>query len=374
LKSIAVTPATATIVVGQTQQFTATGTFSDGSTQNITTSAAWTSSDATTATVGAATGIAAGVKAGAPVTITASKSGVSGTASLTVSASGPAVTPSVTLLNFGTVLIGNSATLMVTLTNNSATTIPVAISVTGTNGSDFVPSPISCSLTPTGTPGATCSISVKFTPSPGPAAAPQDGSEAASLQISYDDTGSPQSVALSGTGTSAQFILTTAPGSSPSATTNPGGTVAYGLSLTGIGGFTGTVQLGCTSASQLITCSVVPASVTLTKSTTEVAIVIDTFCQGSSAPPARDPRGITGGPGALLMLAALACVTAWSQKKRRSLALSFALLALMSVGLSACNNLPKGPNGATQPGQYSLTVSATANGQTQQLPLTLIVN
>jgi YVTN family beta-propeller protein len=44
------------------------------------------------------------------------------------------------------------------------------------------------------------------------------------------------------------------------------------------------------------------------------------------------------------------------------------------VGLAACNNLSKGPNGATQAGQYSLTVSATAGGQTQQVPLTLIVN
>ena len=44
LVSIAVTPANATNLVGATQQFTATGTYSDGSTQNITSQATWTSS------------------------------------------------------------------------------------------------------------------------------------------------------------------------------------------------------------------------------------------------------------------------------------------------------------------------------------------
>ena len=44
LVSIAVTPANATNLVGATQQFTATGTYSDSSTQNITSQATWTSS------------------------------------------------------------------------------------------------------------------------------------------------------------------------------------------------------------------------------------------------------------------------------------------------------------------------------------------
>jgi hypothetical protein len=216
---------------------------------------------------------------------------------------------------------------------------------------------------------------VKFTPS----ATPQNG-EAASLQISYEGTGSPQTVSLSGTGSSAQFTLTTAPGGSTTATTNPGGTVAYGLSLTGIDGFTGTVQLGCSSASAQITCSVVPATVTLTKTTTEVAIVINTYCKGNAAPQNGIAGGNTAGPvaqlrlAALLLLAMLSCFAAWSQKKYRTRALSFALLTLMALGFAACNNLPAGPNGATQPGQYSLTVTATAGGQSQQIPLTLIVN
>ena len=85
LKSIAVTPSTANIGVNGTQPFTATGTFSDNSTKDVTTQSTWTSSNTEVATVGAATGIAKGVGVGGPVTITATDAGISGTAQLTVS-------------------------------------------------------------------------------------------------------------------------------------------------------------------------------------------------------------------------------------------------------------------------------------------------
>jgi sugar lactone lactonase YvrE len=85
LVSIAVTPNPATVAVGGTQQFTATGTFSDNSTQNLTSTATWGSGNTTIATINAA-GLASGVKAGGPVTITATSGTISGTAQLTVTA------------------------------------------------------------------------------------------------------------------------------------------------------------------------------------------------------------------------------------------------------------------------------------------------
>ena len=51
LASIAVTPANPTELVGATQPFTAAGTYSDGSTQNITSQVAWTSSNPAVATI-----------------------------------------------------------------------------------------------------------------------------------------------------------------------------------------------------------------------------------------------------------------------------------------------------------------------------------
>ncbi len=64
LQSIAVTPASPSITPSQTQQFTATGTYSDGSTKSITTSVTWASSNTTVATIGASTGLATGATAG----------------------------------------------------------------------------------------------------------------------------------------------------------------------------------------------------------------------------------------------------------------------------------------------------------------------
>ncbi len=51
LTSIAITPATPSIALGLNQQFTATGTYTDNSTQDVTTAVTWTSSDPTAASV-----------------------------------------------------------------------------------------------------------------------------------------------------------------------------------------------------------------------------------------------------------------------------------------------------------------------------------
>jgi hypothetical protein len=83
LVSIAVTPANVALQTTATQQFTATGSFSDSSTADITKSVNWTSSDTSKATIqnsGLATGVAAG-----SVTITAASAAKTGTATLTIS-------------------------------------------------------------------------------------------------------------------------------------------------------------------------------------------------------------------------------------------------------------------------------------------------
>ena len=84
LSSIAVTPANPSIVAGVTQQFTATGTYSDGSTQNLTGSVTWTSSNTSIATINAA-GLASAASAG-NTTIHAALASVSGSTGLTVTA------------------------------------------------------------------------------------------------------------------------------------------------------------------------------------------------------------------------------------------------------------------------------------------------
>ncbi|MGE0616103.1 MAG: beta strand repeat-containing protein, partial [Bacteriovoracia bacterium] len=88
LVSVAVTPGSATKAAGYTQQFTATGTYTDASTQNLTSSATWSSSSSGVGSVSNAAGtkgLATAVSSGT-VTITALSGGVSGTATFTVTA------------------------------------------------------------------------------------------------------------------------------------------------------------------------------------------------------------------------------------------------------------------------------------------------
>jgi uncharacterized protein YjdB len=86
LVSLTITPAAPTAAVGTTQQFTATGTFSDSSTQDITLNAHWSSSSASVATIANAPSVAGLAKciAAGSSTIGANSGGITGSALLTV--------------------------------------------------------------------------------------------------------------------------------------------------------------------------------------------------------------------------------------------------------------------------------------------------
>jgi hypothetical protein len=101
LSSITVTPATATVPAGDTKQFTATGNYSDGSHQNLTSTATWGSSATAVATVHA--GLAQTLTAGS-TTISATSGSITGTAALTVATpvlTSIQVTPANVLLQTG---------------------------------------------------------------------------------------------------------------------------------------------------------------------------------------------------------------------------------------------------------------------------------
>jgi len=82
LTSISVTPVNPTVQVGATQQFTATGTYSDSGTQNITGSVAWASSNTSVVTITSA-GLATGMNPGSTI-ISATLSGITGNTGVTV--------------------------------------------------------------------------------------------------------------------------------------------------------------------------------------------------------------------------------------------------------------------------------------------------
>jgi N-acetylneuraminic acid mutarotase len=115
LLSIAVTPKTPSVPEGLTQQFTATGTFTDTSTANLTNTVAWTSGTPATAPIDATSGLAHALEVGETV-ITATSGSVSGSTTLNVmvvtNAWGPAASMpnnvaanTATLLSNGRVLV-----------------------------------------------------------------------------------------------------------------------------------------------------------------------------------------------------------------------------------------------------------------------------
>jgi len=101
LVSIAVNPSQASVPLGESVSLTATGTYSDGSTQNLTQSATWSSSSAIAAVSSAGAVVGKGM---GKATITAAQGSVSGTSSLAVAAAvlqSIAVSPSQSSLPLG---------------------------------------------------------------------------------------------------------------------------------------------------------------------------------------------------------------------------------------------------------------------------------
>ncbi|MCC2659173.1 MAG: hypothetical protein K0Q76_4281, partial [Panacagrimonas sp.] len=84
LVSIEVTPADASLPAGVSQQYTATGLYSDSTSDDITADVSWSSADSDIASVDAA-GIVTGETAGGPVDIRASLDGITGKTAVTVS-------------------------------------------------------------------------------------------------------------------------------------------------------------------------------------------------------------------------------------------------------------------------------------------------
>ncbi len=141
LQSIQITPAATSIAAGLTQQFTATGKYSDNSSKDLTSSSTWSSSNTSAATV-SSTGMVTS-KAQGLTTITATYSGISGNTTLTVTApvlASIAVTPAsasiplgtgVQLTATGTYTDSSTQNLTNSATWNSSNTSAASVSSTG---------------------------------------------------------------------------------------------------------------------------------------------------------------------------------------------------------------------------------------------------
>jgi trimeric autotransporter adhesin len=136
LQSIQVAPSGPSISLGENQQFTATGFYSDGSSKNITTSAVWTSSDAGVGTI-SGTGFATSRATGS-TTISATLSGVAGYGTLTVT---KAILVSITVTPANPdLLLGTVRQFTATGTFSDQSTQDITSSVTWASSNDGVAS------------------------------------------------------------------------------------------------------------------------------------------------------------------------------------------------------------------------------------------
>lgn len=153
-----------------------------------------------------------------PASPTALQTALSGTSDAFVAKLGlqPTVTVSPLTLAFGSVVVNTTSTAMtVTITNNTGSTVPYTLALTGANPSYFAAAPGGTSPCPAGTLAASatpCTISVTFSPT-------AVAAESANLDITYTLFGiaNKQTVSLTGTG-----IATPVIGLSPTTLTFPG--------------------------------------------------------------------------------------------------------------------------------------------------------
>ncbi len=184
LTAIAVSPDNPTIFVGETQSFTAIGTYTDSTTQNLSATVTWSSSDQAVASINSS-GVASAVAAGT-ATISAASESITGSALLTVMVpppptmtsftptSGPVGTvvtisgtnfgPTAAVLFNGVQAEITSSTMMIAASvPEGATTGPITVTTAGgsvTSTTDFtVTSPHIVSVSPTsGPPGTAVTI------------------------------------------------------------------------------------------------------------------------------------------------------------------------------------------------------------------------
>ncbi len=137
LSSIGISPVSASIATGQTKQLKVTGTYTDGTTQDLTGTVTWTSSNQRVATVNAA-GLVSAVSIGS-ATITAASDSHSATASIAVTAPGSPALSSILITPASTTLAaGQTKQLKVTGAYSDGSTQDLSNAVTWSSSSQSI--------------------------------------------------------------------------------------------------------------------------------------------------------------------------------------------------------------------------------------------
>jgi hypothetical protein len=281
--------------------------------------------------------------------------------------SAPAISAVPGSISFGNYNVGQiSPVQTVTVTNSGG----VALSnLSATIAGDFsIPSGAN-SCGPNLAVGAQCQVGVVFVPA-------QAGGRGGSLTLAATELGSPTVVGLAGNGEDFSMTVT----GSPSATITSGQTATFTLSIVPLNGSTGMVTFGCSGTPQNSTCTMNPASVTLTgQNSATVTVTIATGQTASSAVrrPSPDPEtlGI-----ALALVVPMGFLAARRRRWRGMLALAALALFLpgcnlkVSPGGNGSSGSPSGPTANPTPsGAYTLTVTGSEPGLNHSVALSLTV-
>jgi Bacterial Ig-like domain (group 2)/Abnormal spindle-like microcephaly-assoc'd, ASPM-SPD-2-Hydin len=371
LKSIALAPASPTVLIGKTQQLTATGTYSNGTVADLTSSATWASNKTTVASVskGLATAVAAG-----SATISAAVSGVTGTTVVTVPAAtlvSIAVSPANAAIAkaktqqyaaVGTYSDGTTKTITTAVTwsataNATITTAGLATgSAVGTSTITATSGSISGSTGLTITPPALSSITL----SPTTASITTGATQQFVATGKYAD-GSSQTITsgLSWSSTAAATIdgngMATGMAAGTATVTAASGTIKATASLT-------------VKAPTLVSIAVSPATASIIKGQTQQYTAVGTYSNGTTQTLTSVTWSAT--TGATIASSGLATgsaagtstITATSGTIKGTASLTVTTVTLVSIAVSpATASIPKG-----QTQQYS-AVGTYSDGSTQTL-------
>ncbi len=276
-------------------------------------------------------------------------------------------------LSFGSIAIGASANLTLTLTNTG--TAPVnnlALTITG----DYaVTAPCS---TATLTPGSSCPITVTFSPT-------TLGSLTGTLTIASSDANSPALVPLTGNGVpNGSFLLTVNGGPTASASVVAERPATYNLQLMPQSGYNGTVVLNCTpiTPGQYATCSLLPSSIALNGTPQTAIATINTITTVNPNATAHNTNPNAKLNRTLLCLFPASLLFFWNthrknnaQKTTRTILWTL-VLSLTTLWPTGCGSGGDPDIRITPPGtyQYQVTASSTTGIQlTQTVTLNLTV-
>ncbi len=274
-------------------------------------------------------------------------------------------------LDFGSLTLGASADLTLTLSNSGTAPITkLALAITG----DYtIATP--CAVT-TLNAGDSCSLTLAFTPS-------TTGVRTGTLSVTSSDVNSPMKLPLTGTGVPiGSFTLTANGKPASSATVKSGDPASYPLTLTPQNNFSGTVILNCTAiaAGQYATCALQPSTIAMNGAVQKTTAILNTIttANATSAQTAQPFH-----EGALLCLLPAALLFFWKTRlsATRAKLVTVILAAATLVTLSGCGsggtlnpadiNVRRTPPGTYQ---YQITATSTSGPKiTQTVTLNLTV-